>query len=117
MTLYVLNKGKINVNNRWISENRIEELFHHLMSVKTDQGRSKYETPAECSLHRIPNDIPTSPFIINCSDLSSRLNKEPDELSDSILEDVVIEVISWIYESMNKEPFLLSMKGYGLLQW
>lgn len=56
-------------------------------------------------------------FIINQSDLTPRLKRELDRLNEVDLDIVIGEVVSWIYESINKNYFLLSIKRYGLICW
>ncbi len=59
-------------------------------------------------LYRIPVYQPTPYFIINQSDLSPRLIKELASLTDLELDEVIKEALSQIFESINKDYFLLS---------
>jgi hypothetical protein len=93
-----------------------DELYIHLISIKIN-GKRKYEEQAKYLIHRISVFRPTPYFIINQSDLSSRLVKELEELDNINLDAVIKEVLSWIYEIIDKHYFLLSIKRYGLIFW
>lgn len=93
-----------------------DELFVYLISIKIN-GERKYEKQARDLIYRISIYHPTPYFIIHNSDLSSRLKKELSILDDADLDIVIKDVVSWIYESINKNYFWLSIKRHGLLFW
>ena len=120
----IYNNNRSNNNNntddnddKWTLECLKDKLYCQLMSIKNNGGESKYENQARDLLYRIGIYHPTPSFIIYYSDLSPRLKKELESLSDIDLNIVLYDVISWILESINKEYFLLGVKRYGLLQW
>jgi hypothetical protein len=100
----------------WTIEKIKDELYIHLISIKIN-GERKYERQGRDLIYRIPVHQPTPGFIINNSDLSSRLKKELSSLDYADLDIVVRDFISMIYESLNKNYFLLSVKRYGLIFW
>jgi hypothetical protein len=108
--------NKNNNSEIWTLEKLKDELYVHLMSVEVN-GERKYEKQARGLIYRIPVHHPTPYFIINQSDLSERLKKELSCLNYDYLDAVIKEVISGIYESVNKTYFLLSVKRYGLVSW
>ncbi len=93
-----------------------DELYLRLASIKKD-GKRKYDEQAKDLLYRIPVHHPTPFFIINESDLSPRLIKEFASLTDLELDEVIKDVLSQIFESINKDYFLLSVHRYNLLRW
>jgi hypothetical protein len=103
-------------NEIWTLEKLKDELFCHLMSIKIN-GKYKYDKQARDLIYRISIYKPTPYFIINYSDLSLKLTKELSSLDNDTLDEVIRDVISWIYESINKNFFLLSIKIYGLIFW
>jgi hypothetical protein len=100
----------------WSPEKLKEKLYLQLISIKTNK-ESKYEKQARELIYKIPVYHPTPYFIINQSDLSPRLIEELAELDDTSLDAVIKEVISWIYEPINIDYFLLSIKRRGLIRW
>ena len=86
------------------------------MSVKIN-GERKYEKQARDLIYRIPVHQPTPAFIISNGDLSSKLIKELSSLDYADLDVVIRDVVSWIFESIDKKYFLLSIKRHGLLLW
>jgi hypothetical protein len=100
----------------WTLEKLKDELFCCLMSIKVN-GQYKYEKQAKYLIYRISIYKPTPYFIINNDDLSLKLKKELSSLDDDTLDEVIKDVVSWIYESINKNFFLLSIKRYGLIFW
>ncbi len=100
----------------WTLGHLKDELYYCLMTIKIN-GEYKYEKQAKDLIYRISIYQPTPYFIINCVDLSLKLKKELSGLDDVNLDSVIKDVISWIYESINKKHFLLSIKRNGLLFW
>ena len=100
----------------WTREKLKEELYIQLMSIKID-GEIKYDKQARYLIYRIPISRPTPYFIINYSDLSQPIIEELSGLSNADLNAVIREVISWIYESIDKDYFLISIKRHGLIFW
>ena len=100
----------------WTSNKLKDKLYLRLASIKKG-GKRKYEEQAKNLLYRIPVYQPTPYFIINASDLSPRLIKELESLSDLELDEVIKDVLSQIFESINKDYFLLSIHRYNLLRW
>ena len=111
-----INKNNNNNSEIWTLEKLKDELYVHLMSVEAN-GERKYEKQARDWIYRIPVHQPTPAFIISNGDLSSKLIAELSGLDYAGLDAVIRDVISWIYESINKSYFLLSVKRHGLLLW
>ena len=103
-------------DEEWNLERLKEELFNCLMLIKI-HGECKYEKQAADLIYKIPRYRPTPVFIINYSDLSLKLIEELSSLDDVNLDIVIKDVISWIYELINRKYFLLSIKRYGLIYW
>ena len=68
-------------------------------------------------IYKIPIYRPTPDFIINNSDLSSKLKKELATLNEDDLDIVIKDIVSWIFESIDKKFFFTSIKRYDLLSW
>ncbi len=100
----------------WTKERIKDELYIQLVSLKINE-ESKYEKQASDLIYQVPIHRPTPYFIINQSDLSEPLIKEISSLGNKDLDAVIKEVISWIYESIDTDYFLLSIKRHGLVQW
>lgn len=100
----------------WTKERIKDELYIQLVSLKLN-GERKYEKQARELIYRVPIFHPTPYFMINNSDLSSKLIEELCSLDDTELDVVITDVLSWIYESINKRYFLLSIKRNGLSLW
>ncbi len=100
----------------WLSGELKDKLYLRLASVKKD-GKKKYDEQAKYLLYRIPVYQPTPYFIINESNLSPRLIKELASLTEQELDEVIKDVLSQIFESINKDYFLLSVHRYNLLRW
>ena len=103
-------------NEIWTLEKLKDELFCYLMSIKVND-ECKYEKQAIDLIYKIPKYRPTPYFIINESDLSLKLKRELSSLDDVTLDSVIKDVLSWIYELVNRKYFLLSIKRYGLIYW
>src|SRR5690242_16130367 len=89
------------VKEAWSTERLIDELFLELDNVKEIDEKSgltkrKYEEQAKWLMHRIPVYRPAPPFIINLSDLPTRIKEELADLDGEILEYVLKESISRI---------------------
>lgn len=93
-----------------------DKMYVNLMSIMIE-GKRKYENKAQYLIYRIPVYRPTPYFIINQSDLHYSLVRELVSLNDIHLDKLIKEVISHIFESINKNYFLLSIKKYNLLRW
>ena len=100
----------------WTIERMKNELYIQLISLKIN-GERKYEKQASDLIYKIPVYRPTPHFIINQSDLSTELKEVLACLDDIELEVVIKDVLSWIYESIDKLYFLVSIKRSGLLFW
>lgn len=101
---------------KWTIAKLKDELFLHLLFIEIN-GKKKYEIQAKDLIHRIPVYQPTPIFVINQSDLSPKLIDELSSLDDINLDEVIKDVVSWIFESIDKKYFLLSIKRYGLISW
>src|SRR3954468_18660103 len=88
----------------WTKERIKYELYIQLISLKIN-GERKYEKQASDLIYKIPIYRPTPDFIINQSDLSSELKEELDSLDEVELDIVIKEVLSRIYESIDKLYF------------
>ncbi len=115
-TSYKNNKDSKDDNEVWTRGKLKDELYKRLVSVKID-GKRKYEEQAKHLFYRIPVYNPTPEFVINQSDLSPRLIEELESLDDKQLDEVIKEVLEWIYESISKEYFLLSIHRNNLIRW
>jgi hypothetical protein len=98
------------VNEAWSTGRLIDELFLELDNVKKINEKSgltkrKYEEQAKWLMHRIPVYRPAPPFIINLSDLSTRIKEELADLDDNILDYVLKESIASIFEVINQRYF------------
>ncbi len=100
----------------WTQERIKEELYLQLASLKIN-GERKYENQASDLIYRIPIYCPTPSFIINKRDLSVPLIKELSSLSNKDLDKIVKDVVSGLYESIDKDYFLLHIKKPGLTLW
>jgi hypothetical protein len=110
------NDSKCQNDEIWTMGKLKDELYFCLASIEIN-GEYKYEKQGRDLIYKIPRYRPTPYFIINDSDLSTRLRKELASLDDVDLDIVIRDVLSWIYESIDKKSFLLSIKRYGLLHW
>lgn len=100
----------------WTKEKTKDELYLQVVSLKID-GERKYEKQATKLIYRIPVYRPTPKFKINESDLSKSLIKELSSLSHKDLDRIIKDVISSLYESIDKDYFLLQIKKPGLIFW
>jgi hypothetical protein len=100
----------------WTKERTKDELYLQLISLKIN-GERKYEKQASYLIYRIPVYRPTPYFIMNQSDLSKPLISDLSSLSNRDLDKIIKDVISSLYESIDKEYFLLQIKRYGLILW
>jgi hypothetical protein len=100
----------------WTTECLIDELAFCLCSnasyiIKEDSNQihitHKYSDQAEWMFHRINIWKPTPEFVINISDLTSRLKKELNEISSTpeTLNYVVTQAVARIFESVNFERY------------
>ena len=110
------NDSKCKNDEIWTMGKLKDELYFCLASIEIN-GEYKYEKQARDLIYKIPRYIPAPDFIINNSDLSTKLRKELASLDDVNRDIVIKDVLSWIYESIDKKSFLLSIKRYGLLFW
>jgi hypothetical protein len=100
----------------WTKERIKDELYLQLISLKIN-GERKYEKQAIDLIYRIPIHRPTPKFKINERDLSKPLIKELSSLSNKEQYKIIKEVLSSLYESIDKDYFLLSIKKPGLILW
>ena len=105
------------VKEAWSTERLIDELFLELDNVKKIDEKSglpkrKYEEQAKWLMHRIPVYRPAPPFIINLSDLPTRIKEELADLDDETLEYVLKESISRIFEDIDQRYFRLSVRRF-----
>jgi hypothetical protein len=100
----------------WTKERIKDELYIELVSLKID-GERKYENQANYLIYKIPIYRPTPCFIINKSDLSKPLLKELSSLSHKDLDKIIKDVVSDLYESIDRDYFLLQIKRSGLILW
>ena len=111
----------------WTTGHIIDELAFRLSSVasyviKEDTNKilisHKYYDQAEWLSHRINVWKPTPEFVINVSDLTSRLKKELKEISSTpeTLNHVVTQAVARIFEAVNFELYHKSGIA-GKLRW
>jgi hypothetical protein len=100
----------------WTKARTNDELYLQLVSLKIN-GERKYEKQASYLIYRIPVYDPTPYFIINQSDLSKPLIKELSCLSNKERDKIVKDVLSALYESIDKKYFLLCIKKRDLIRW
>jgi len=100
----------------WTKERIKEELYIDLVSLKID-GERKYEKQASDLIYRVPVYHPAPIFIINERDLSKPLIKELSSLSHKERDKLIKDVVSSLYESIDKDYFLLQIKKPGLIKW
>ena len=108
------------VKEAWSTERLIDELFLELDNVKEIDEKSgltkrKYEEQAKWLMHRIPVYRPAPPFIINLSDLPTRIKEELADLDNKTLDYVMKESIGRIFEGIDQCYFRLSVRRF--LQW
>ncbi|MGA7900927.1 MAG: hypothetical protein WCA39_18940 [Nitrososphaeraceae archaeon] len=106
--------------DHWTTGRLIDELFLELDSIKEidEKGglsKRKYQELAKWLIYRIPLHKPVPLFIINLSDLSARVKDELVDLNDEALDNVIIEAISRIFESIDERYFRLSVRRF--LKW
>jgi hypothetical protein len=111
----------------WTKGRLIDELTFRLSSfnsciIKEDTHEihitHKYHDQAEWMFHRINVWKPTPEFVINVSDLTTRLKKELKEISSNpeTLNDVVTQAVARIFEAVNFELYHKSGIA-GKLRW
>ena len=105
------------VKEAWSTERLIDELFLELDNVKEIDEKSglikrKYEEQVKWLMHRIPVYRPAPPFIINLSDLPTRIKEDLADLDDETLEYVLKESISRIFEGIDQRYFRLSVRRF-----
>jgi hypothetical protein len=111
----------------WTTEHLIDELAFHLSSFNSCiinestheiHITNKYHDQAEWMSHRINVWKPTPEFVINVSDLTTRLKKELKEISSSpeTLNYVVTQAVARIFEAVNFELYHKSGIA-GKLRW
>ena len=111
----------------WTTECLIDELAFCLSSVasyviKEDTNHihitHKYSDQAEWMSHRINVWKPTPEFVINVSDLTTRLKKELKEISSTpdTLNYVITQAVDRLFEAVNFELYHRSSIG-GKLRW
>jgi hypothetical protein len=98
----------------WTTNKLIEEVYLNLMSVNKGFTR-KYEEQAENLIYRIPIYKPTPYFYVELGALSYKIKKELRALNDKALDKVMKEAIGKIFENINEQYFLISVKK--LLKW
>jgi hypothetical protein len=108
------------VKEAWSTERLIDELFLELDNVKELDEKSgltkrKYEERAKWLIHRIPVYRPTPEFIINLSDLSTKIKEELADLDNETLDYVLKETIGRIFEGIDQRYFRLSVRRF--LKW
>jgi hypothetical protein len=101
----------------WSTERLIDELFLELDNVKEIDENSglikrKYEEQAKWLIHRIPVYRPAPPYIINLSDLSTRIKEELADLDNKTLDYVLKGSISRIFEGIDQRYFRLSVRQF-----
>jgi len=108
------------VKEAWSTERLVDELFLELDNVKELDEKSgltkmKYEERAKWLIHRIPVYRPTPAFIINLSDLSTKIKEELADLDNETLDYVLKETIGRIFEGIDQRYFRLSVRRF--LKW
>lgn len=108
------------VKEAWSTERLIDELFLELDNVKELNEKSgltkrKYEEQAKWLIHRIPVYRPTPAFIMNLSDLSTKIKEELADLDNETLDYVLKETIGRIFEDIGQRYFRLSVRRF--LKW
>jgi hypothetical protein len=107
-------------NEVWSIERLVDEFFLDLYNVKIRDEKDglikrKYEEHAKWLMYRIPLYRPAPAFIINLSDLSTRIKKELTNLDDKTLDYVLKEGISRIFEGIDQRYYRLSSRPF--LKW
>jgi hypothetical protein len=108
------------VKEAWSTGRLIDELFLELDNAKEMDEKSgltirKYEEQAKWLMHRISVYRPAPAFIINLSDLSTRIKRELADLNDNVLDYVLKETIGRIFEGVDQRYFSLSVRRF--LRW
>ena len=108
------------VKEAWSTGRLIDELFLELDNVreideKSGTTKRKYEEQAKWLIYRIPVYRPVPAFVINLSDLSTRIKEELADLNDTTLDYVLKETIGRIFEGVDQRYFRLSAKRF--LRW
>lgn len=98
--------------SEWTINYLIEQLYLCLILKKEKDGFTrKYEKQAQDLMYKIPLNKPTPYYIINLSDLTLRIKKELVSLSkEMLLDQVMKETIGQIFEGINKEYYILSVR-------
>ena len=104
----------------WSTGRLIDELFLELDNVKEIDEKigltkRKYEEQAKWLMHRLLVYRPALAFIINLSDLSTRIKEELAALNNELLNDVMLAVICRIFENIDERYFRLSARRF--LKW
>lgn len=106
------------ISTDWTTNKLEEELYLHLMKVKEEKNgyvKRKYEEQAKHLIYRIPVYRPTSYFTISTQDLNDKVRSELETLDQESLNNVMKGAIGRIFESINLNYYLLSVKR--LLKW
>ena len=112
------NNSTTTISIDWSVNKLEEELYLHLMKVKEEQDsyvKRKYEEQAKNLIYRIPVYRQTPYFTINTQDLNDKLRSELETLDQEPLNNVMKGAIGRIFESINLNYYLLSVKR--LLKW
>lgn len=114
-------KEKLEVaKDEWTTGRLIDELFLELDNIKVRDEKNgltkrKYEERTKWLIHRIPVYRPAPPFIVNLSDLSTRIRQELADLENETLDHVLKETIGRIFEGVDQRYFRLSVRRF--LKW
>lgn len=101
----------------WSTGRLIDELFLELDKINEKSGltKRKYEEQAKWQMYRLPFYKPAPIFIINLSDLSTRIKEELADLDNATLDYVLKESIGRIFEGIDQRYFRLSVRRF--LRW
>jgi hypothetical protein len=110
--------GKENVEN-WTTEYLVDRLFFEMLEIKDKaQGwedyqhkgqRQKYYRRARDAI-KMAAGRPSPIYVINISDLTTRLKKELLDLRNDTLDYVVSEAIGRVCENVNPKLYHLTLK-------
>jgi hypothetical protein len=110
--------GEENVE-AWTVEYIVDRLFFEMLELKDDaQGwedyplkeqRKKYYGRAQDAI-KIAAGRPSPIFVINITDLTTRLKRELSELKEDTLDYVVSEAIGRVCENVNPKLYHLTLK-------
>jgi hypothetical protein len=103
----------------WTTEYIVDRLFFEMTESRDDaQGWEDYQHTGQrkkyyCRAHdviKMAAGRPIPIFVINTSDLTTRLKKELSELKEETLDYVVSEAVGRVCENVNSKMYHLTLK-------